>query len=258
MPLSLITTLPAPSTDSDALEQSLTHKYEVVAQGIRETIKSSMAAHEALPSERDLMSIYHVSRMTVRAAIARLIDEGRVYNIHGSGTYVGSRDIFSKSPKLTSFTEDMISRGYAPSARILAAAVISADEEVARRLNLSKGDECTVLKRLRLADHSPIAIEEVVLPARVLPLERLDLGASLYAQLAALGFEVLRAEQEIEAVVLSSDQSELLEVQEGSAALRVTRVSSSRHGQLVEYARDIYRADRYSFHMAVTRDGTDR
>jgi len=236
----------------------MAHKYEAVAQSIRSTIASSLRPHDALPSERDLMEMHNVSRQTVRAAIARLIDEGLVYNIHGSGTYVGSREIFSKAPKLTSFTEDMASRGFTASSRVLSAAVLDADEEVARRLSIPIGSPCTVLRRLRLADDEPIAIEEAYLPTAVLDLDRLRLGESLYAQLAELGHEVIRSEQEITATELDEDQCGLLGVRPGSAALCVLRVSSSRQGRLIEFARDIYRADRYSFRLAVTKDDGKR
>lgn len=232
----------------------MAHKYEEVAAGIRESIAQSMKPHDALPSERELMAMHGVSRMTVRKAIATLVEEGRVYNVHGSGTYVGSSDIFSKTPKLTSFTEDMISRGAVPSSRVLELARIEAPESVAVALGLAPAEETTHIRRLRLADDVPIAIEDVYIPRLVLDLESLNLGASLYEQLRIAGHEVFRAEQEIKAITLSAQESQLLEVGAGEAALSVTRVSSSRRGQLIEFARTIYRADRYTFQLAVTRD----
>ena len=234
--------------------QHMAHKYETVAAGIRATIAESMAPHDALPSERELMAIYSVSRMTVRQAIAKLSEEGRVYNVHGSGTYVGSTDLFSKSPKLTSFTEDMMSRGYSASSRVLAVSRVEADDVVARALELAAGSECTHIRRLRLADGNPMAIEDVYLPTTILDMEQFNLGDSLYEQLRASGHDVYRAEQEIQAITLNEERSRLLEVEPGSAALCVSRVSSSRRGQLIEYARTIYRADRYTFQLAVTRE----
>ncbi|WP_417374437.1 GntR family transcriptional regulator [Glutamicibacter protophormiae] len=230
------------------------HKYEQVADSIRASIADSLAPHDALASERELMAIHGVSRMTVRKAISVLVDEGRVYNVHGSGTYVGSTDIFSKTPKLTSFTEDMISRGSIPSSRVLDLARVEAPDQVAAALGLTPHSEVTLIRRLRLADNTPIALEEVYLPSTVLDIESLDFGASLYEQLRLAGHDVFRAEQEIEAITLTPDDSRLLEVAENSAALSVTRVSSSRRGQLIEFARTIYRADRYTFQLAVTRD----
>jgi GntR family transcriptional regulator len=232
----------------------MAHKYEQVAASIRESIARSLAPHDALASERELMAIHGVSRMTVRKAISVLVDEGRVYNVHGSGTYVGSADIFSKTPKLTSFTEDMISRGSVPSSRVLEVARIAAPDAVAAALNLKPSDAVTQIRRLRLADDTPIALEEVFLPTTVLETESLNLGASLYEQLRLAGHEVYRAEQEIKAITLSKEDSLLLEVAVGSAALSVTRVSSSRRGHLIEFARTTYRADRYTFQLAVTRD----
>lgn len=232
----------------------MAHKYEEVAASIRESIARSMSPHDALESERELMAIHGVSRMTVRKAIATLVDEGRVYNVHGSGTYVGSADIFSKTPKLTSFTEDMISRGSVPSSRVLELARIEAPENVATALGLAPSTETTHIRRLRLADDVPIAIEDVYIPRSVLEIEALNLGASLYEQLRLAGHDVFRAEQEIKAITLTPQESQLLEVPTGEAALSVTRVSSSRRGQLIEFARTTYRADRYTFQLAVTRD----
>lgn len=232
----------------------MAHKYEEVAASIRDSIAQSMAPHDALASERELMAIHGVSRMTVRKAIATLVEEGRVYNVHGSGTYVGSADIFSKTPKLTSFTEDMISRGSVPSSRVLELARITAPEHVALALGIAPSAETTHIRRLRLADDVPIAIEDVYIPVAVLEIESLNLGASLYEQLRLAGHDVFRAEQEIKAITLTPEECRLLEVAAGEAALSVTRVSSSRRGQLIEFARTTYRADRYTFQLAVTRD----
>lgn len=216
----------------------------------------SLPPHSPLPSERQLMASYGVSRMTVRAAIAKLIDEGRVYNVHGSGTFVGSTEIISKSPKLTSFTEDMVARGFTPSSRVQALLRVEADAALARWLNVPVGSECTHVRRLRIADGIPMAIEDIYVPAGVLPFESFEFDGtpSLYAQLARAGHDPFRAEQEILAVSLSAEESRLLEVKEGSAALCVVGVVSSSKGKAVEYTRVLYRADRYTFHTVVTRD----
>lgn len=232
----------------------MVHKYEMVASSIRASIAESLAPHDPLPSERELMARHGVSRMTVRQAIATLAEEGRVYNIHGSGTYVGSPDIFTKTPKLASFSEDMASRGRVASSRVLELTRAPAPSHVASALGLASETETTRIRRLRLADDSPIAIEDVYIPSEVLPLDTFDLGSSLFDQLRERGHDIFRAEQEIKAITLDAAASNLLGVPAGSAALSVTRVSSSRRGRLIEFGTTIYRADRYSFQLAVTRD----
>lgn len=214
--------------------------------------------HDALPSERDLAEQFKVSRMTVRAAIGKLVSEGRVYNIQGSGTYVGSKDIFSKAPRLTSFTEDMAARGFTPSSKVISARRVAADRLVSQRLGIDEGDQCTHIRRLRLADGDPMAFEDVYIPATVLPLEDFQLSGSLYAQLAQAGYDVFRSEQEVTSVIVEGEEAAFLDVPTGSAALCVTRVSSTHHGKLVEFGRTHYRADRYSFRFAVTRESSER
>ena len=230
------------------------HKYERVASGIRRSILGSLSPHDALPSERELMATYGVSRMTVRHAIASLVDEGLVYNVHGSGTYVGSRQPLSRAPKLTSFSEDMALRGYEASSRALASATVPADGEVAKALGVPPKSPCTHLRRLRLADEHPMALEDVYLPHSILALDQFDQSGSLYQSLRELGHEVYRAEEEIQAINLDAASARLLGATKGAAALRVTRVSSSRRSQIIEFARTTYRADRYSFQIVVTRD----
>jgi GntR family transcriptional regulator len=70
---------------------------------------------DALPAERDLADRLGVSRVTVRKAIAGLVHEGVLVQRRGSGTYVAPRRPRIEQPlsRLTSFTQDMASRGLA-------------------------------------------------------------------------------------------------------------------------------------------------
>jgi GntR family transcriptional regulator len=66
--------------------------WEQVAADLRERIDGGeLAAGHKLPSEQDLGSEYGVARMTVRKAIAALVDENRLVVIRGRGTYVPPR-----------------------------------------------------------------------------------------------------------------------------------------------------------------------
>ena len=72
-----------------------------------------------LPGERELSEILHVSRTTLRRAIAALVEEGVLFHRHGAGTFVRRRPPHVEQPlsRLTSFTEDMRSRGFVASSR---------------------------------------------------------------------------------------------------------------------------------------------
>src|ERR1700752_2329342 len=68
---------------------------------------------DSIPAERDIAEMLNVSRVTVRKAFSELVGEGVLTQKRGSGTYVAnpSRRIEQPLSRLTSFTEDMRSRG---------------------------------------------------------------------------------------------------------------------------------------------------
>ena len=75
-----------------------------------------LAVGEAIPSERQLSSDFGVSRLTVRAALDDLVREGYLVRRHGSGTFVSEPKI-AQELTMTSFTDDMRSRGLQPASK---------------------------------------------------------------------------------------------------------------------------------------------
>jgi GntR family transcriptional regulator len=85
-------------------------------------IDSELMPDAPIPSERDLVTRYNVSRATVREAVGRLVSEGRLYRVRGKGTFVAAPRVESQL-HLASFTEDMRRRGHKPSTIVLGADV---------------------------------------------------------------------------------------------------------------------------------------
>ena len=213
-----------------------------------------MQPGDRLPKERELAERFAVSRMTIRQALSLLADQGRVYAVRGHGTYVAEPHV-AKDATLSSFTEDMIARGFTPGSRLLSAAEVPAPADVARALELPEGAPTFSIERLRLADGMPMCLETVHLPVRLFPrLLDLDLTGSLYALLTGrFRTSVARAEQTFSAALLTRRQSDLLGVPAGSAALVMRRISVDTRGRLVEHAESIYRNDRYEFRLGIAR-----
>lgn len=228
-------------------------KYEVVATTLEKRVRA-MQPHESLPTERSLLDEFHVSRTTVRQAIQILIRKGLVYNVQGSGTYVANPDIISKSLRLTGFSEDMRQRGMEPASRILGRGRVAASAELAAKLHVALDAPLIAIRRLRLADGMPMALESVFLVASIVDLDRIKMTGSLYEQLEDEGIHILRAAQTIEAINLDAEQALHLDQAVGAAAFRVQRVSFTDRGTAFEHAETIYRGDRYSFDIVVGRE----
>src|SRR5689334_10718815 len=88
--------------------------YQQLQRALREAIeKRVLGPDDALPPERQLAADLGISRITVRKAIQALADEGFLEQRQGSGNFVSTR-IDKNFAKLTSFSEDMRSRGRNP------------------------------------------------------------------------------------------------------------------------------------------------
>src|SRR5208282_3498721 len=142
---------------------------------------------------------------TLRRAIAGLIQEGVLFHRHGAGTFVRRRPphVEQALSRLTSFTEDMRSRGFVASSREIERGVFLPTPEEAMMLGVSPRDSVFRLVRQRLADGVPLAMERAAVPARFFG-DPSRVGDSLYAALDAEGWLPVRALQRLRAVVLGA------------------------------------------------------
>ena len=106
------------------------------------TLLTALATHElspgeAIPSERELMTRYALSRATVRRSIESLISDGLLERVHGKGTFVARPRLESRL-HLASFSQDMRRRGLTPSTRLLELAAHRPPPEVATTLGLRR------------------------------------------------------------------------------------------------------------------------
>ena len=88
--------------------------------------------------ERVLVVRLGVSRVTVRQAIADLVDAGVLERVHGKGTYVTGPQIDSRL-HLTSFSREMRDRGLMPATVVLSASEEAADDDVSYALRIRPG-----------------------------------------------------------------------------------------------------------------------
>jgi GntR family transcriptional regulator len=199
------------------------------------------------------MEEFSMSRSTVRQAIRVLVAKGLVYQVQGSGTYVSDPEVVAKTLRLTSFSEDMRQRGLEPSTAVLSNESLPASPELASALQIAPGAPLRRLRRLRLADGVPMALETTYLTDDLIASSTIDFGRSIYEQLAEGGIVVDRAAQTIRAVNLDVGQARLLDQAVGAAAIEVSRVTYTDRGQPFEQAVTTYRGDRYSFQIGVGR-----
>jgi GntR family transcriptional regulator len=229
-------------------ESSPTPLYLQLQKLIQDAVRSGqLRVDEALPSERDLSKQLGISRVTVRKALAGLVEKGILIQRWGSGTFIAPAvQVEQPLSRLSSFTDDMLSRGFRPGAVFLNRVIGPATPKESMALGLSPGELVSRVDRLRTADDVPMAIEHAVLPNRLLP-DPQSVQSSLYAVLIASGRGPKRALQRLHAVQLNAEQARLLHVPVGTAALYIERRSFDENGFPVEFTSSYYRGDAYDF-----------
>lgn len=220
--------------------------YIQLANNLKQIIlDGKMSSGDSLPSERMLTEITGASRVTVRKAIGRLIEEGLLLSRQGAGTYVAP-SIEQSGEELTGFTDDAKDRGEAPASIWLVRSIASPTEEEARHLKIGISDPVVRLGRVRLSDGEPLAIEHAVVPAALLPSPD-SVGISLYQALEKIGVCPVKGTQKIRASLATPTEAALLSIHEDSEILRIERHTFMEDGTPVEYTRSAYRGDKYVF-----------
>jgi GntR family transcriptional regulator len=233
------------------ISNSQVPKHEQLRAIILNLAKSEFGPGARLPSERALMDAYGVSRITVRAAIGRLVTEGHLVRVPAKGTFVSDSAVQS-TLHLASFTQEMEGQGHTPSTVVLTAESATAPADTADALGLAPGTDAIHLRRLRLADGRPVSVDDAWYhPQHASGLLEIDLTGSVYKALAAeFGHEIDRARQTVRAEGAPADVGVLLGTGTGAPVLFFDRTSYS--GDLaIEHSRSWYRSDRYSLSMEV-------
>ncbi len=211
---------------------------------LRDAIQSrQLLQDDAIPAERDLAEDFDVSRITVRKAIDGLVTEGLLTRRRGAGTFVASR-VEKSFSKLSSFSEDMMSRGRKPHSEWVSKSVGGVTPEEALSLGLSPGALVYRFQRIRFADGMTMALEQSAIPGYCLP--SLDVvTTSLYQALEKTGHRPVRALQRLRAVNFTPEQADRLMVKPGDAGLFIERRGFLADGRTAEFTQSWYRGDAY-------------
>lgn len=221
-------------------------KHVQVREYVRELIADAQPG-SAAPSERELVGRFGVARMTVRQALDALVAEGLLERVPGRGTFVTQPR--RRVGRLSSFSEDMKTRGLLPESQTLLARREQAGPGVARALGISAGDAVIHWKRLRRADQQVICVEDAYLNEVLLPgFLQSGMPTSLYDALQDRGLRPTWAEDAISAERASTEEALQLELEPGDPVLQLSRRALSGD-MVVEVSRSTFRPDRFTMYV---------
>ena len=132
---------------------------EVVESGIND---GAYGPGDRLPSEKELCEYYGVSRITVRQALQRLVENEKLVKVPGKGTFVKE---FSKKPKIwgpRNLDETLRDQGYEVSNLILSLK----ESEIPFWIGnyMASAEKIFEVSRLKSINNQPFALEYRVIP----------------------------------------------------------------------------------------------
>ncbi|GMA23501.1 hypothetical protein GCM10025864_12600 [Luteimicrobium album] len=152
--------------------------------------RGELAQGARLPSERELCHGLGISRVTLRKALGRLVEDGLLLPSHGRGWYVAQGPSPKEWPNsLESFSETARRMGLESSSRVLCSVRRPATFDEAESLQIAPGALIFQLERVRCLDTMPVAVDSTEIPVdQVVGLDSVDFSsASLYDELAGRG-----------------------------------------------------------------------
>lgn len=234
--------------------------YEQIRESLRaEILGGTLRPHQRIPSEKDCMRRFDVSRITVRQALGDLERDGLIFRVPGKGSYVAKPKPTQQLARLQGFGEAMAQQGYTTTNRVVGVATQPATEAVARRLGIAQRAAVTEIRRIRAVDRVPISFDVTYVRSELgacLARENLA-GRDIFAILENdYGIALGHADQEIQALAADAEIAGHLGVAPGDPLLHIARVAHTRDGEPIELDYVHYRGDAFRYRLRIERDGS--
>lgn len=211
----------------------------------------------AFPTEMELVDRFGVGRNTVREALRELQELGYIRRRHGARSVLASATPENAFVNSVRSAEELLDYAKTTKSTLLTTETIRVDSALARRLGMTLGTEWLRLGLLRSRDgqSAPFCYSEVYIASAYSDVvEHFGSEAELFRLIEKrYKLVICRIEQEIEASLVDANIASRLNVQVGSASLRVHTKFFSSDDELVEVGVVHFPASRYKVRLSLDR-----
>lgn len=217
-----------------------------------------LAEGDVLPGERALADMYDISRVTVRACIGKLVEEGYLVRSHGKETTVAQRKVNHHLGRLLGSVEEILQTpGMDARIDVLHRLYHAGSASVRRHLRMPEGGEPPIYEFARtIVTHGePLGVNYSFVPADIgRAVEHLDLTtARVFPHLESSGYTLGYGEQEITASLCTAEMTDVLVYPVGQPVLVIRRTIYLENGYPIMYEKTVYRGDRYQYSIRLQR-----
>ncbi|GAB2665077.1 GntR family transcriptional regulator [Vibrio panuliri] len=231
--------------------------YKKVMQDLRTRIDSEeFSIGETLPTEKELIAHYSVSRITVRKAIDELVALGMVEKRQGAGTTIIGKTMVSSMLTLKSTKEYVDDPATKLEYKICEFSLIDPDEELAEILKIGMDEKVYFIRRFKLVNGVPSVYEDSYMPVSMYPkMNVMSLEDSKYRYLEQeLGFEIDGAYQDFEAIIPDQHMCDTLKVEASKPLICILSTGILKDGRIFEYTKITSKPGTMSYRHYLKRD----
>ncbi|MFN2136057.1 MAG: GntR family transcriptional regulator [Candidatus Promineifilaceae bacterium] len=196
--------------DRDAYEPAYAQLANILRRQIAE---GAFRPGDQLPSEAELCRAYGISPMTVRRSINLLSDQGVVSTAQGRGTFVKPLELSTAVFDLQEL-QDLFQNDGDTAVKLLDVRIVSADERMARKLDICEGADAIYIRRLLTRQGEPISYHRAYLvydPTKPIVEAEMDV-TSLRGLLGQADNQMLKwGELTIEATLMNEEEARILQ-----------------------------------------------
>ncbi|MDO8776541.1 MAG: GntR family transcriptional regulator [Burkholderiaceae bacterium] len=237
---------------------------QVARELIRAIVDGRYAIGSHLPTEAELCEHFGISRFTARAAVQRLTSAGLVTRRKRAGTIVIAVPGDAKYSQQVSSVKDLLQYARDTELRLLYIGKVALGVEQARDFRAEPGANWIFAFGIRYeapsrrspAQGRPICVTRLFLNPILKGIEEAlrERKTAVYAIIENnYHLSVDRVEQDLHGVLLDADDAANLNAQVGAPALRIVRRYFDDEGRLLEVADSVHPADRFVYHMELSR-----
>lgn len=239
------------------LRNGATPLYVQLEDIIRSKIESGeWAVGDRVPSENELNAEHGVSRMTARAVLNALANEGLVVRVSGKGTFVAEPKIETITLGGAGFRQQLEATTDHTDTKVISLRRQFPSSRVAKALGIAETEVIYDLIRVRSNDGVPISVLHSWMPVKLIPdFELQDPETKRLTDILAeqYGLVAQRLEEQLETTYLSESVAELIDLPEGEPALLLEDHSYTEGGLCFEVCRSYFRGDKVKLRFTFER-----
>ncbi len=245
------------NTSSPLRRDGATPLYVQLEDILRGKIESGeWAVGDRVPSENELNAEHGVSRMTARAVLNALANEGLVVRVSGKGTFIAEPKIETSTPGGNSFRQQLEAVSSQTGTKVISLKRQFPSARVAKALGITDKDVVYELVRVRSQGSVVISVLYSWMPVKLIPdLEMQDPEANRLTDILAdqYGLSAQRLEEQLETIYLNESIADLMGVPEGQPAMLLEDRQFTEGGLCFEICRVYFRGDKVKLRFTFER-----